>query len=32
MGYLFIPVILPVTGLLWLRRARTEQPAAPVQD
>lgn len=28
MGYLFIPVILPVTGLLWLRRARTEQPAA----
>ncbi|BDH11339.1 MULTISPECIES: hypothetical protein [Streptomyces] len=27
MGYLFIPVILPVTGLMWLRRARTEQPA-----
>ncbi|MGW1835261.1 hypothetical protein [Streptomyces sp. BBFR2] len=23
MGYLFIPVILPVTGLLWLRRSRT---------
>ncbi|GAU66137.1 hypothetical protein SSP35_02_05060 [Streptomyces sp. NBRC 110611] len=23
MGYLFIPVLLPVTGLLWLRRART---------
>ncbi|WP_043263554.1 hypothetical protein [Streptomyces sp. CT34] len=22
MGYLFIPVILPVTGLIWLRRAR----------
>ncbi|MEN2417943.1 hypothetical protein AABB02_07550 [Streptomyces rimosus] len=22
MGYLFIPVFLPVTGLLWLRRAR----------
>ena len=22
MGYLFIPVVLPVTGLLWLRRAR----------
>lgn len=21
MGYVFIPVILPVTGLLWLRRA-----------
>jgi hypothetical protein len=21
MGYLFIPVVLPVTGLLWLRRA-----------
>jgi len=28
MGYLFIPVILPVTGLMWLRRARTERPAA----
>ncbi|MEU8684420.1 hypothetical protein [Streptomyces sp. NPDC048611] len=28
MGYLFIPVVLPVTGLLWLRRARTERPAA----
>ncbi|MFJ6441839.1 hypothetical protein [Streptomyces sp. NPDC091649] len=23
MGYLFIPVILPVTGMVWLRRART---------
>ncbi|MDQ0797430.1 hypothetical protein [Streptomyces sp. B1I3] len=23
MGYLFIPVILPVTGMLWLRRARS---------
>ncbi|MFJ7198302.1 MULTISPECIES: hypothetical protein [unclassified Streptomyces] len=22
MGYLFIPVILPVTGMMWLRRAR----------
>ncbi|MET9291955.1 hypothetical protein [Streptomyces sp. NPDC003077] len=22
MGYLFIPIILPVTGLLWLRSAR----------
>ncbi|MEV6652158.1 hypothetical protein [Streptomyces sp. NPDC051219] len=22
MGYLFIPVILPVTGMLWLRRSR----------
>jgi drug/metabolite transporter (DMT)-like permease len=22
MGYLFIPVVLPVTGLLWLRAAR----------
>lgn len=22
MGYLFIPVILPVTGLIWLRRSR----------
>lgn len=26
MGYLFIPLALPVTGLLWLRRAR--HPAA----
>ncbi|MDT3400210.1 hypothetical protein RKE29_26935 [Streptomyces sp. B1866] len=24
MGYLFIPVLLPVTGLLWLRRARRD--------
>ncbi|MFF3395773.1 hypothetical protein ACFYW1_33230 [Streptomyces sp. NPDC002669] len=23
MGYLFIPVILPVTGMMWLRRSRT---------
>ncbi|MFE9254935.1 hypothetical protein [Streptomyces sp. NPDC006879] len=23
MGYLFIPVILPVTGIWWLRRSRT---------
>ncbi|TJZ41912.1 hypothetical protein FCH28_35950 [Streptomyces piniterrae] len=23
MGYLFIPILLPVTGLIWLRRART---------
>nr|WP_245245151.1 hypothetical protein [Streptomyces palmae] len=22
--YLFIPILLPVTGLLWLRRARTD--------
>ncbi|MFF1417066.1 hypothetical protein [Streptomyces sp. NPDC058280] len=22
MGYLFIPVLLPVTGILWLRRSR----------
>ncbi|MFE1171759.1 hypothetical protein [Streptomyces sp. NPDC058773] len=28
MGYLFIPVALPVTGLMWLRRARTEAPTA----
>ncbi|NBE50910.1 hypothetical protein GUY60_05620 [Streptomyces sp. YC537] len=27
-GYLFIPVLLPVTALFWLRRSRTEQPAA----
>jgi hypothetical protein len=23
MGYLFIPVLLPVTGMLWLRRSRS---------
>ncbi|WP_326648654.1 MULTISPECIES: hypothetical protein [unclassified Streptomyces] len=29
MGYLFIPVVLPITGMLWLRRSRTDaaQPA-----
>ena len=26
MGYLFIPVVLPVTGLIWLRRSRTGEP------
>ena len=26
MGYLFIPVVLPLTGLYWLRRARTDAP------
>ncbi len=34
MGYLFIPVFLPVTGLIWLRRARygvarLSRPVAP---
>ncbi|MDQ1011867.1 hypothetical protein QFZ82_006352 [Streptomyces sp. V4I23] len=28
MGYLFIPVLLPVTGMLWLRRARSRSAAA----
>ncbi|MFP1628283.1 hypothetical protein ACLB9X_24665 [Streptomyces sp. 5K101] len=28
MGYLFIPVLLPVTGMLWLRRARSQSAAA----
>ncbi|WP_406265094.1 hypothetical protein OHT93_06655 [Streptomyces sp. NBC_00191] len=30
MGYIFIPVLLPVTGMLWLRRSRRDvaQPAA----
>ncbi|MDJ1132304.1 hypothetical protein [Streptomyces iconiensis] len=28
MGYLFIPVILPVTGLLWLRRTRAATSTA----
>ena len=23
MGYIFIPVLLPVTGMLWLRRSRS---------
>ncbi|MFM9367743.1 hypothetical protein [Streptomyces sp. Da 82-17] len=27
MGYLFIPVLLPVTALFWLRRSRTEGKA-----
>ncbi|GAA1666699.1 hypothetical protein [Streptomyces yatensis] len=26
MGYLFIPIFLPVTGLLWLRKARRGAP------
>lgn len=25
MGYLFIPILLPVTGLIWLRRGRTAE-------
>ncbi|WP_030907386.1 hypothetical protein [Streptomyces sp. NRRL F-5126] len=28
MGYIFIPVALPVTGMLWLRRPRTAAAAA----
>ncbi|MFI2371415.1 hypothetical protein [Streptomyces sp. NPDC018833] len=28
MGYLFIPVLLPVTGMLWLRRARGRDATA----
>ncbi|GAA2261088.1 hypothetical protein GCM10010232_60640 [Streptomyces amakusaensis] len=27
MGYVFIPVLLPVTGMLWLRRSRGTGPA-----
>lgn len=27
MGYLFIPVVLPVTGLMWLRRSRRTEAA-----
>ncbi len=27
MGYVFIPVLLPVTGMWWLRRSRTQPPA-----
>jgi hypothetical protein len=26
-GYVFIPVLLPVTGILWLRKARRPSPA-----
>src|SRR5690606_13082774 len=29
MGYLFIPVLLPVAGLLWLRRARSGPVGGP---
>ncbi|MEU0286678.1 hypothetical protein [Streptomyces sp. NPDC006147] len=28
MGYLFIPVLLPLTAVYWLRRARPQEPAA----
>lgn len=28
MGYLFIPVLLPLTAIYWLRRARSEQRPA----
>ncbi|GAA2553802.1 MULTISPECIES: hypothetical protein [Streptomyces] len=28
MGYLFIPVLLPLTAVYWLRRARAERPAS----
>ncbi|MEU3451953.1 hypothetical protein AB0H29_32765 [Streptomyces thermolilacinus] len=27
-GYVFIPVLLPVTGMMWLRRARRVAPAS----
>ncbi|MGC3000794.1 hypothetical protein ACPF8X_21140 [Streptomyces sp. G35A] len=29
MGYLFIPVLLPLTALYWLRRARAAERPAP---
>lgn len=29
MGYLFIPLALPVTGLLWLRRGAASSPSDP---
>ena len=32
MGYLFIPVILPVTGLLWLRRPRNAADTAATAE
>ena len=32
MGYVFFPVVLPVTGLLWLRRSRPAQAAAGPAD
>jgi len=31
MGYLFLPVVVPVTGLLWLRRSG-RQPQQPAQE
>lgn len=27
-GYLFVPLVLPVLGLLWLRRSAPREPAA----
>ncbi|MER7828654.1 hypothetical protein [Streptomyces sp. NPDC095602] len=27
-GYVFIPVLLPVTGMMWLRRARRAAPVS----
>ncbi|MFF3459335.1 hypothetical protein ACFYXH_34470 [Streptomyces sp. NPDC002730] len=32
MGYIFIPVLLPVTGMLWLRRSRTDAAQPDGQD
>lgn len=29
MGYLFIPVLLPISAMYWLRKARTSQEGAP---
>ncbi|GAA0926006.1 hypothetical protein GCM10009549_47170 [Streptomyces thermoalcalitolerans] len=29
MGYLFIPVLLPLTAIRWLRTARKQQPESP---
>ena len=31
-GYLFLPLVLPVTGLLWLRRARLEDDRGSEDD
>ncbi|MFF8585970.1 hypothetical protein [Streptomyces althioticus] len=28
MGYLFIPVLLPLTAVYWLRRSRAQEPVA----
>lgn len=30
-GYLFLPLVMPILGLLWLRRTRAERITAPAE-